>query len=240
MSSSLDVCFADYDFLLLSSGRERKQPAKILFHNIRHHSWQPWAGFTGRRKSLFPCQSRGNAIPHTLTSVQPAAGPSEGREARMDGRGKEGGKALKNKSDCKEESLWVLCHRCQSTADSNFGHPNVLAIKFWENALAHAHARRWRNCRNTVICFSLLRNLLSCLQACTSSSSPPFLPSAVFPTAQTVNARRVRHARHLQTCGRKTSGQPCIFRFDIQTDLLLKLHNDRFMQTRVESDENVT
>lgn len=99
MSSSLDVWFTDYDFLLLSSGRERKQPAKILFHNTRHHSWQPWAGFTGRRKSLFPCQSHSNTIPHTLTSVQPAGGPSKGKrgkEGRKEGRMREGG----------EERLW--------------------------------------------------------------------------------------------------------------------------------------
>lgn len=152
-------------------GRE-KQPAKILFHNIRHHSWQPWAGFTGRRKSLFPCQSHSNAIPHTLTSVQPAAGPSEGR---MDGWGKEEGKALKNKSDCKEENLWVLCHRCQSTADCGSGHPNVLVIKFGENTLAHTH--RWCNWKNTVICFSLLRNLLSWLQPLTPPPCPPLRSS---------------------------------------------------------------
>ncbi len=174
MSSSLDVWFIDYDFLLLSSGREGKQPAKILFHNIRHHSWQPWAGFTGRRKSLLPCQSRSNAIPHTLTLVQPAAGPSKGRDGRMDGWGKEGGKAQKNKSDCKEENLWVLCHCCQSTVDCSCGHPNVLAIKFWENTLTHTHAHRRSNWKNTIICFSLLRNLLSCFQPYTP---PPLYPS---------------------------------------------------------------
>lgn len=82
----------------------------------------------------FPCQSHSNAIPHTLTSVQPAGGPSEGkrREGWLDeGRQgwRDGGRALKNKPDCKEENLLSIVSSSQSTAHCSFGHPNVFAIK---------------------------------------------------------------------------------------------------------------
>lgn len=196
MSSSLDVWFIDYDFLLLSSGWGRKQPAKMLFHNIWHHSWQPWAGFTGQRNLLLPCQFYSNAIPHTLTSVQPATGLSKEQEGSMDGRtGGWGGKRnvredWKTNLTAGRKTFWVLYHRCPSTADCSFGHPNVLAVKFEENTLVHTHAHRWCNWKNTIICFSLLRNLLSCFQPCTLL--PCLLPSAVVPTVPTVNKRYVK------------------------------------------------
>lgn len=170
MSSSLDVWFTDYDFLLLSSGRERKQPAKILFHNTRHHSWQPWAGYTGRRKSLFSCQSQQRHPTHThLCATRWRAQQGKEKEGRKDGWGKEGRKGS-------EKQVWLqgktFCHRCQNPADCSFSHPNVLAIKFWENTLAHAHGLcKWKN---TIICFWLLRNLLSCFQLYTP---PPLHPS---------------------------------------------------------------
>lgn len=142
MSSSLDVCFTDYDFLLLCSGRERKQPAKILFYNIRHHSWQPWAGFTGQREALFPCQSHGNAIPHTLTSVQPAGGPSEGKrrkEGRTDGWMR--GRLWKTSLTARRKTFWVLCHRCQSTADSQLRSSKCVRNKVLKgNTLEHTLA----------------------------------------------------------------------------------------------------
>lgn len=142
MSSSLDVCFTDSDFLLLCSGRERKQPAKILFYNIRHHSWQPWAGFTGQREALFPCQSHGNAIPHTLTSVQPAGGPSEGKrrkEGRTDGRMR--GRLWKTSLTARRKTFWVLCHRCQSTADSQLRSSKCVRNKVLKgNTLEHTLA----------------------------------------------------------------------------------------------------
>ena len=168
--SSLDVWFTDYDFLLLSSGRERKQRAKILFHNTRHLSRRPWAGYTGRRKSLFPCQSRCNAIPHTLTSVQPAGGPSQGGEATMAG-GEEW--PWKTSPTVKRKICECCCHRWQNTAGCSLGRPNVFAIEFGENTFTHAPC----NWKNTIICFSLLRNLLSCFQLHTPPVLLSILPS---------------------------------------------------------------
>lgn len=113
---------------------------------------------------------------HTRSPLcNPLEGPAREREGRKGGRkegwGKEGKKGF-------EKQVWLqggktFCHRCQNPADCSFGHPNVLAIKFWENTLAHAHRLcKWKD---TIICFWLLWNLLSCFQLYTP---PPLHPSS--------------------------------------------------------------
>lgn len=133
MSSSLDMCFIHSDLPGFYPVGGKKQPAKILFHNIQLHSWQPWAGFTGRRKLLFPCQSQNNAILHIFTSVQPAVGLSKRKHKRWDrGMDRWGKERLKNKSVCKKETLRVVSSHCQRLRS-----PNVLAIKLGENTHTH-------------------------------------------------------------------------------------------------------
>ena len=58
--------------------------------------------------------------------------------------GREGGRALKNKPDCKEENLLSIVSSSQSTAHCSSGHPNVFAIKvffffFFEKTHTRAH-----------------------------------------------------------------------------------------------------
>lgn len=186
MSSSLDVCFMDYDFSLPSSGWGRKQPAELLFRNIRHHSWQAWAGFTGRRKLLLPCRLHSNAIPHTLTSVQPAAGLTEER-----GWVAEGGK--NNRREDWETNLtprrktFRVLYQVQRRPAKRVSS---------EVSPKHKRAHRWCEWKNTIICFSLLRNLLSRFQPCTppasilSSLPPPFCSSNCEHTLRWINSQR--------------------------------------------------
>lgn len=186
MSSSLDVWFTDSDFLLLTGGRQRKQPAKILFHNIRHHSWQPWAGFTGRRKSLFPLSVPQQRHPtHThlcATRWRAERGEEKGGMAGWGQAGMEGWR------EGSEKQAWL-----QGGEPSEYCviEPKYSALQLRSSKCvrnksflrkhtpARTRARRRCNRKNTIICFSLLRNLLSAVQPC---SPPP--PLSLSPPLQ--------------------------------------------------------
>lgn len=172
MSAFLNVWFIEYDFLLTSSRSGRKQPAKFQFRNIWHHSWQPWAGFTGQRKSLLPHRSYSNAIPHTLTSVQPARGPSEGKEGWV--REEREGALWKTHLTARRNLWRIVSSHC------SFGRPNVLAIKFETHSPAQSEVKKHNHL------FLIVKESSERLPAL---QPPPsillsFLPSAAFPTVE--------------------------------------------------------
>lgn len=80
------------------------------------------------------------------------------------------------------------CHRCPSREGCGLGHPSVLEGSFKN---IHMRTHRWCSWKKAIICFSLLRNLLSCFQPGRHPPSlhPSFLPSAAFPTVPTVNTQ---------------------------------------------------
>lgn len=173
MSSSLDVWFRDDDFLPLSSGRERKQPAKILFHNNSASLLTTVSSLYWPEKSvvsLLVPQQRHPTHAHLCATRWRAWAKGKGKDGRTEGRVREGKGS--------EKQVWLrggekttLGALLSSLPERSFGHPNVLAIKFWENTLANA--QRLRNRKNMVICFSLLWKFLSCLLLLLSSPSFP-------------------------------------------------------------------
>lgn len=95
----------------------------------------------------------------------PLWNPLQGRAG-----GVKGGREGSTKQTWLQVRVWGggLCHHCQSTAGYSSGHPNVLVIKFWK------HTYTLMPALYTIICFSLLRNLLSRFQNCVLP--PPTLP----------------------------------------------------------------